>query len=281
MDTTRNREAELAALGVALQDKPCAVQLSSLPDDLFSYPDTMAAHQGIKCLIARGLVPDLITVSAEMRQDIPNPEEMLVDAMQRGFAPSMYAQYEGLLAESRKRRILLSAGQTLMQGATNPGESPDSLIAAASVLLQSSAGGQTSTDMRGALEALMEALDSAKKGRCTTGIAGLDRMTGGFRGGKLVIIGARPGVGKTALALSMSMHAARHAGPVLIVSLEMDEAELMTRIVASETGGGRAGHGDRRPFPRGLGAHYARLRRAGSAAPAYLHPGVHTTADPP
>lgn len=236
MDTTRNREAELAALGVALQDRPCAVQLSSLPDDLFAYPDTIAAHKAIKRLISRGLVPDLITVSEEMRQDIPQPEEMLVEAMQKGFLPSMYAQYEGLLGESRKRRILLDVGNALLQSATNPGESPDSAISGAAQALQGVSGSRTSTDMRAALEALMEALDGAKKGRCTTGIAGLDRMTGGFRGGKLVIVGARPGVGKTALALSMCMHAVRHAGPVLIVSLEMDEAELMTRIVAAETG---------------------------------------------
>lgn len=236
MDTTRNRSAELAIIGTALQDKPCAVNLSALPEDAFAHPDTAAAHRAIKRLIARGAVPDLITVSDEMRQDEAEPEMMLVDAMQQGFIPSLYGQYEALLLESRKRRILLSAGTALVQGATNPGESMDALTSTALEALQSSSGSMASTDMRHALEALMEALESSGKGRCTTGIAELDRLTGGFRGGKLVVLGARPGVGKTALALWMAVHTARHTGPVLIVSLEMDEAELMTRIAASESG---------------------------------------------
>lgn len=236
MEGTRNRDAELCALGVALQDRPCAVQLSALPEDAFAFPDTQAAHRAIKRIIARGHTPDLVTVAEDMRQDEPEPEIMLIQAMQAGFAPSMYAQYEGMLMDGRKRRILLSAGQALMQGATNPGESPDGLIAAATEALKSTAGGQTSVDAKAAIMALMDSIDNAGKGRCTTGIADFDRMTGGLRGGKLVVIGARPGVGKTALGLSMAVHAAWHAGPVLIVSLEMDEAELMARIVAAESG---------------------------------------------
>lgn len=236
MQTTSNRAAELAILGTALQDKPCAVQLSALPEDAFAHPDTAAAHRAIKRLVARGLTPELICVSEEMRQDVPEPETMLIEAMQQGFIPSLYGQYEGLVLEARKRRILYDAGTLLVQGATNPGESADALSQAAMDALQSSSGSMSSTDMRHALEAFMASLDGAGTGRCSTGIADLDRLTGGFRGGKLVILGARPGVGKTALALWMAVHTARHTGPVLIVSLEMDEAELLTRIAAQESG---------------------------------------------
>lgn len=236
MDVTRNRDTELALIGTALQDKPCAVNLSALPEDAFAHPDTAAAHRSVKRLIAKGQTPDLITVSEDMRQDMPDPEPMLIEAMQQGFIPSLYGQYEGIVLEARKRRILFDAGTALVQGATNPGESMDALTSTALEALQSSSGSMVSIDMRHALEALMEAMESSGKSRCTTGIVELDRLTGGLRGGKLVMLGARPGVGKTALALWMAVHTARHTGPVLIVSLEMDEAELMTRIVAAESG---------------------------------------------
>jgi replicative DNA helicase len=52
----------------------------------------------------------------------------------------------------------------------------------------------------------------------------------------MIVLGARPGVGKTALALHMAMHVARHTGPVLIVSLEMDDVEITARMVAAESG---------------------------------------------
>ena len=84
--------------------------------------------------------------------------------------------------------------------------------------------------------ALYDSIEGAKKGRCYTGIADLDRLTGGFRGGKLIILGARPGVGKTALALQMAEHVATHCAPVLIVSLEMDSVEVMGRIAARRCG---------------------------------------------
>lgn len=236
METTRNRAAELAIIGTALQEKACAVQLSALPEDAFSHPDTAAAHRAIRRMVARGDTPDLLTAADEMRADMPDADVMLVEAMQQGLIPSMYGQYEALVMEARKRRILLAAGTALMQGATNPGESVDALSAAAIDALQSSSGTMGSSDMRTALEAFMASLESAGKGRCSTGIAELDRLTGGFRGGKLVVLGARPGVGKTALALWMAVHTARHTGPVLIVSLEMDETELLSRIAAAESG---------------------------------------------
>lgn len=83
---------------------------------------------------------------------------------------------------------------------------------------------------------MVDSITHSNDGRCYSGIAGLDNMTGGFRGGKLVVLGARPGVGKTALALSIARSVWENTGRVLIVSLEMDEAEIMTRIVASYTG---------------------------------------------
>lgn len=68
-----------------------------------------------------------------------------------------------------------------------------------------------------------------------TGLADLDFfLAGGLRPGRVLVVGARPGVGKSALALSVARHVARSGHRVAIASLEMDAAELGDRLLAAE-----------------------------------------------
>ncbi len=68
-----------------------------------------------------------------------------------------------------------------------------------------------------------------------SGFAGIDAITGGFQPGSLCVIGARPGVGKTTLALNIAENVARDSRvnyPVLMVSLEMPREQLVARIMS-------------------------------------------------
>lgn len=70
-----------------------------------------------------------------------------------------------------------------------------------------------------------------------TGLVDLDALLGGFRRGQLVVIGARPGAGKSALALSFLIHICREVGvPGYLASLEMSSLEMCHRILAMGTG---------------------------------------------
>ena len=64
-----------------------------------------------------------------------------------------------------------------------------------------------------------------------TGFCGLDGMTGGLRSGEVVILGGRPGMGKTSFALDIALHAAKTM-PVKFFSLEMDKKQLVPRILS-------------------------------------------------
>ncbi|MEI9814405.1 MAG: replicative DNA helicase [Acidobacteriota bacterium] len=70
----------------------------------------------------------------------------------------------------------------------------------------------------------------------STGFTKFDEMTGGMHGGELIILAARPSMGKTALAMNIAQHVATHPQmrkPVAVFSLEMSSASLLTRILCS------------------------------------------------
>lgn len=235
MNVLQNRDAEVALIGTSLNSQECARKLADLPGDIFSHPDTQAAHKAVQRLLSRREKIDLITLEAETSKEVPDAGVMLVKAGMDGYMTSMFGQWLALLEDARQRRAIITTANEAMQAARDPGEKPEKVaakLAAAGKVADTQIG---SIDMVEALARLMNTFGD-KRSACQTGIAGFDRLTGGIRGGKLIIIGARPGVGKTALALSMGKHVARHTGGVLMVSLEMSEEEITARLYASESG---------------------------------------------
>lgn len=227
---------ELAVLGVAMSSDEGARRVADLPEDMFSTPITKAAHQGVKNLVTKGGKVDLITLCEETGKAVPDPETTLMEALTAGNGlPSFLPQWTAILDDKRRRRALVDMASAVLKDALDPSNDPQSLAEQVTekVRVQETTAG--AVGMQEAATMLLESL-SEKRKSCSTGIADLDRLTGGFRGGKLVVFGARPGVGKTALALHVATHVARHTGPVLIVSLEMDETEIMARLCAAESG---------------------------------------------
>lgn len=231
----RSYDTELALLGTAMHSAECARNLADLPEDFFTAPDLQAAHKAIQRLVSMGEQIDLLTLDAETEKGGHPCPVVLVQAMTAGDKPSFFGQYRARLDDLRRRRAIFQAAQEAMQKAQDPSISPESVCTALASGAQVADMENTSVDMQEAMAALFDTFGDKRKG-CQTGIPDLDHLTGGFRGGKLVIIGARPGVGKTALALWMARHVATHTGAVLIVSLEMDEAEIAARLYAAESG---------------------------------------------
>ena len=236
MDCLTNRDAEKAIIGLAMQDYACAVQLSALADDFFSANDTKAIHRAVRRCLSENVTPELITLSAEACKELADPEPLLIECMQVGFSPAMFGRYLTLLDDCRMRRAMKAQGANLIAAANDPATMPLKATETAVEALRQGNVAQSSTKADEAVVRLLDSFYEARQNRCFTGIADLDRITGGIRGGKLVVIGARPGVGKTALGLQIAHHVASHGTPVLVISLEMDEVEIMSRIVAAKCG---------------------------------------------
>lgn len=97
------------------------------------------------------------------------------------------------------------------------------------------------TDLKRALTETMDRLDAHLRGEklessVDSGFHDLDKLTGGFHPRELVVLAARPSMGKTALALNIADHVAiDQRAPVLFVSLEMSHTELIDRVLSART----------------------------------------------
>lgn len=245
MDCMTNRDTELAILGNAMADSVCAASLAAAPADLFAHTDTAALHRALIRCSKRGSV-DSITLADEVKCDLEDPYALIVDCMAKGFAPSMYGQYEAILGQCLKRRKLAQMAQLMLADANNPAADPDALSAQVVQSLQGSDCGPMSVTLADALLDFIDDLDKGTEARCYAGLPDVDRIVGGFRGGQYIAIGARPGVGKSAFALFCAVNIARRRGPVLFASLEMAPKEIAARCVAAASGvdGARINSGD-------------------------------------
>ena len=99
--------------------------------------------------------------------------------------------------------------------------------------------GCRNSEPRSQVERMERLLDEIAAGATTKGVVetpwpGLNHILGGIEPGNLVLIGARPSMGKSAFALQLAQHIARCHGPVLLASLEMNEREMTRREVAQK-----------------------------------------------
>lgn len=150
--------------------------------------------------------------------------------------------YAGIVREKAILRSLIYASTDILKESYDPTVEPRQMLSRAEEkifgILESKGQGQV-TPIRDVLQQALERIDSRMKndhgaGGIETGLDDFDDLTGGMHGSELLILAARPSMGKTALALNMVEHAAiDNQEPVLFVSLEMSSLELGDRLLCS------------------------------------------------
>jgi replicative DNA helicase len=152
--------------------------------------------------------------------------------------------YVRIVKDKAMLRKLIFSSQRIIDRCLMGEEQPDKILASAEESLlklgEASANEQLSSpasiveSFPGGANAF---LDPSQRVRgLSTGFAKFDEMTGGLHAGELVILAARPSMGKTALALNIAQHVATHPQmqkPVAIFSLEMSSASLLTRLLCA------------------------------------------------
>ncbi len=151
--------------------------------------------------------------------------------------------YAELVKEQATLRSLLEATQQIQIRVGERRGEPTQLVEDAERLLFEIAYSEKSGDFRSIDEILHEEIDKlealSRDGHSMTGVPSgfrdLDDITGGFQPSNLIVLAARPSMGKSALVANIAEHVAvKHGRPVALFSLEMSETELAQRFVASQ-----------------------------------------------
>jgi replicative DNA helicase len=244
----QNTEAEQAILGAVLLDKGALIVVSERisPEDFYR-PSHQKIFQTMLGLGEREEPIDLITLTAEL-QDQRLLEEIggvsylsdLANAVPTAANVDYYAQI--VEEKSLLRRLIRVATQIASTGYT-ASEDVTELIGDAEKKILELSTRRSSGAFIPIKDILMETYERIEflyhhKGGITgipSGYVDLDRMTSGFQKSDLIILAARPSVGKTAFALNVAQNVAIRANEtVAIFSLEMSASQLVQRMICAE-----------------------------------------------
>lgn len=239
-------DAERAVLGSIMLDPEAVLKVADALKPEHFYRGTHATiYQTILVLWGRQEKVDIVTLSEELKRhkqlDKIGGSGYLAELTEAVPTAAHIESYASLVRESAIRRSLLEATLQLQKDALDASKPIDELVTTTeSKLLTLSQGrfDQRFIHVKDHLEEAILHLDRIQKKEeirgIPSGFISLDHQLGGFQDGNLVILAARPSVGKTSLALNIATNVAlRDHLPVGFFSLESSSKELIERLIAS------------------------------------------------
>ncbi len=242
-----NLEAEESVLGAMLLSRDAtaaALEVCSGTD--FYKPSHALIFDAVTALYGQGEPVDAITVAEQLRRQGVLEEAggtpSLVSLQSNTPAVSSAARYARIVEEHALLRRLIGVSQEIAElGYSLPNDVADALDRAETLVFE--VADRRATDTVALLRDLLsESLDrieerANRSGSITgvpTGYDDLDEHLAGLQPSNLVVVGARPSMGKTAFALGLATHAALKGEPVLFFSLEMSHLEIAQRVLSAE-----------------------------------------------
>ncbi|MBA2522118.1 MAG: replicative DNA helicase, partial [Solirubrobacterales bacterium] len=245
-----NAEAEQSVLGSLLIDRDAIIKVAAFvkPDD-FYHPANGTIYRAILDLYNRREPTDFITLSDELtrREKLDQVGGIAyLTALINAVPTAVHVEYYGRIVErTATLRRLIDAGTEIVGIGYREGvDTEDALDAAERAILDVSQKRQTKdfVSIADVLDRFFDQIDYMQQHRgevvgVATGYTDLDQLTGGLQRSDLIILAARPSMGKTSMALGMAYGAAvSHGKTVGIFSLEMSAEQLVQRLLSMETG---------------------------------------------
>ncbi len=235
-------------LGALLQD-PDVVgpSLEVLKAEDFFAPQNQAVFEAIRDLSGRGSAVDLITVDEELsrrgRLDGIGGPDYLMRMMQDVPSTANTGYYISILKEKAVLRRLIRATAEISRISYQQQVPLDSILEQSEKMIFDITMRQgTGTELEPGQEILTRTFDQigelallqGKIAGVPTGFRDLDACLTGLHKGELILVGARPSMGKTSFAINIAAHAAKAGKTVAIFSLEMPKEQIMMRILCGE-----------------------------------------------
>ncbi|MGH7611700.1 MAG: replicative DNA helicase [Candidatus Dormibacteria bacterium] len=248
-----NLDAERSVLGALLLDKDqIGVVVGKLEADDFYLDAHSDIFRAMLALFSQGTPIDTLTLADELERQgtlvrVGGLETLtsLASAVPTAANVEYYARIVG--DHSLKRRLIRAGGRLADLGFDESVEAQSAIEEAERTVFAVADRGRVKSDFEAISERLPSTWDTLQRAydqrsqRSVSGVASgfgeLDAVTSGFQRSELIVVAARPGVGKTSFALNVARHAAvqRQHG-VALFSLEMSRDALVQRMLCSEAG---------------------------------------------
>lgn len=244
-----NTEAEEAVLGSLLIDPEALFQVSAFlkPDDFYIQKNDWI-YATILNLHERREPIDFVTVCDDLEREGRLEEiggaayvTQLINAVPSAIHCEAYGR---IVEQAAIRRRLINAASRIAQLAYQEDQDVDLTVDRAEQALFSVSERRITRDLAPVQEVIRRYYDRIEylydhqdePLGVPTGFIDLDRLLGGLQRSDLILIAARPSVGKTSLGISVARHAADLGQHVAIFSLEMSSEQVVQRMVSAETG---------------------------------------------
>ena len=241
-------EAEQAILGSMLTDRDAVIAATEvLKKEDFYRDDNKSIFEAMVNLNNKGEPVDIITVKAELETmgmfDKVGGLEYLSELPERVPTTANAEKYIKIVSEKSTLRQLIKTANEIIDLGYDPTEELDKIMEGAEKRIFNIMQGKSQKGYEQLKDILVENFTKLEelynnKGYVTgipTGFPELDHKMAGLHNSDLILIAARPAVGKTAFALNIASHVAvKEKVPVLVFSLEMAKEQLVNRILCSE-----------------------------------------------
>lgn len=250
-DLPYNEQAEQAVLGSALISRECLFNvLSVLSEDDFFLGKHQLIYRAIKNLFDKDSAVDVLTVTEELMNmkelETIGGVDYLQECSDAMVALSSIDYYINIVNDQAVlRRLIIACRDIDYRYLNDEINDVNDFVLDSEALLKDACEKRRVSDFKKAetvAEQVKMSIDTPKEVKTdgvnglTTGFDSINKITQGFHAGDMIIVAARPSVGKTALALNFAYRAANRTNkPVAIFSLEMPAEQLITRLIGTES----------------------------------------------
>lgn len=242
-------DVEEAVLGAMLiEPSSVDIALEELTPSCFYDPRHRMIFEAMTELVNQHISVDIVTASAKLREngnlEAVGGSVFLADLSQKVGAAAHLEYYVKILKQKTIQRDLITASYQILKDSYDDSINVDHLIDEAQSRVYDAIQNNLKKDVQEIGSVINDAMEEIQKNQTLSGLSGvpsgfpsLDRITRGWQKSDLIILAARPSVGKTALALNLARNAAvDHHMPVAFFSLEMSALQLVMRLMTTESG---------------------------------------------